>query len=230
VYEHGAWRKLRFHDYAEIYERPGLYEHLFYGLLGCRSPTRVARLLLDVCEDAEIAPRDMRVVDIGAGNGIMGQRLRERGVGRVMGIDILPSAAHAAERDRSGVYDEYLVEDLTRLRPDVESRVRAFRPTCLTCVAALGFGDIPPSVFYNVLGLLPKGSLLAFNIKEDFLDARYTHGFSELIRRALEGRVLRAEATRRYQHRRGVDGRGIFYTAFVATKLDEVPASMLIDP
>ena len=106
--------RLRFHDYGSIYERPGLYEYLFYDLLECRSP--------------------------------------ERGVG-----------------------------------------------------------------------------LLAFNIKEEFLDARYTLGFSELMRRMLNDGVARLDASLRYRHRNSAAGAPIFNTAMVAAKLKEIPASMLVD-
>ena len=44
VRQNGATRKVRFHDYGEIYELPGLYERLFYDHLKCTSPETVARL------------------------------------------------------------------------------------------------------------------------------------------------------------------------------------------
>ncbi|MGH3822900.1 MAG: methyltransferase, partial [Pseudonocardiaceae bacterium] len=34
----GERRRIRFHDYHEIYSIPGLYERLFYDTLGCESP------------------------------------------------------------------------------------------------------------------------------------------------------------------------------------------------
>jgi hypothetical protein len=73
------------------------------------------------------------------------------------------------------------------------------------------------------------GGMLAFNIEEDFLDARYTHGFSELIRRMMAGKIIRVEATRRYRHRLSAAGEPIYYTAMVATKLAEIPEAMLVD-
>ena len=36
--EDGKRRKFRFHDYDEIYRRPGLYEHVIYERLKCNSP------------------------------------------------------------------------------------------------------------------------------------------------------------------------------------------------
>ena len=38
--EDGEAKRLRFHDYDEIYKRPGLYEQLFYERLGCNSPEK----------------------------------------------------------------------------------------------------------------------------------------------------------------------------------------------
>src|SRR5215210_5008340 len=43
--EGGETRQIRFHDYAEIYRVPGLYERLFYEGLRCRSPAAVCGLL-----------------------------------------------------------------------------------------------------------------------------------------------------------------------------------------
>ena len=76
---------------------------------------------------------------------------------------------------------------------------------------------------------MAPGGLLAFNIKEDFLDARYTHGFSELFRRMMNGKLVRVEATRRYRHRLSAAGEPIFYTAMVATKLAEIPDALLVE-
>ena len=60
-----------FHDYDAIYDRPGLYEQLFYERLRCSSPevvtTRLARALKHEGETLETH----RVLDLGAGNGIV---------------------------------------------------------------------------------------------------------------------------------------------------------------
>jgi hypothetical protein len=109
-------------------------------------------------------------------------------------------------------------------------RLRELRPNALVCVAALGFGDIPPPAYHQAAAAVPIGGHLAFNIKEEFLDERYTHGFSELIRRMISERIVRVEATRRYCHRLSAIGEPIFYTAMVATKLEQIPESMLVDP
>ena len=56
IRENGRWRRLRFHDYHEIYERPGLYEYLFYELLECQSPRRVVGLLGEVRGPVMVVP------------------------------------------------------------------------------------------------------------------------------------------------------------------------------
>ena len=38
-------RKIRFHDYDEIYQIPGLYEQLFYDRLKCSSPAKITSIL-----------------------------------------------------------------------------------------------------------------------------------------------------------------------------------------
>jgi predicted TPR repeat methyltransferase len=230
VLEGEAWQRIRFHDYARIYERRGLYEHLFYGLLECDSPRRVVRLLDDVRREARGAKGPLHAIDLGAGNGMVAEQLRKIGADRILGIDLLPEAHAAALRDRPHVYTDYLVADLCDPRAEVISRVRELRPSALVCVAALGFADIPAEAYYHAASLVPNGGLLAFNIKEEFLDERYTHGFSELIRRMVREQVVRIEAMRRYCHRLSAAGEPIFYTAMVATKLEDIPRSMLVDP
>lgn len=229
VNEDGSWQRIRFHDYAEIYRRQFLYEHLFCGLLRCRSPQRVVALLREVRAD-QGATEPLRAIDLGAGNGLVGGELTRLKPERVIGIDILPEARDAARRERPGVYDDYLVADLARCSPDVETQLRAVGANCLTCVAALGFGDIPARAYYNAVRFVERGGLIAFNIKEDFLDPRYTHGFSELIRRSQQEGMLRFEATRRYVHRVSTVGEPLHYTAIVATKLAEIPESLLVEP
>lgn len=228
IYEENSWRKLRFHDYGEIYRRPGLYEYLFYGLLQCQSPKRVVGLLQEVREDMETT-EPVRAIDFGAGNGIVGTELKRIGAASVAGMDILKEARGAAQRDYPGVYSDYIVADMTDPPAAVDRRLRALRPNVLTCVAALGFGDIPPRAYYNTAGYVEIGGLLAFNIKAEFLDARYTYGFSELMRCMVNEGVVRLEATRRYRHRLAANGEPIYYTAMVATKLAQIPESMLVE-
>ncbi|HEX2300471.1 MAG TPA: methyltransferase domain-containing protein, partial [Pseudonocardiaceae bacterium] len=113
VYLDGQWQEIRFHDYGQIYAIEGLYERLFYDILECRSPDVLSAAFGKQLQRSAIAPGDLRVLDLGAGNGIMGEKLAELGVGSVVGVDILPEAQRAAQRDRPGVYAEYHVLDMS---------------------------------------------------------------------------------------------------------------------
>src|SRR5215207_5517839 len=96
----GERRRIRLHDYAAIYEIPGLYEQLFAERLECTSPQVVCDLLRDALEYAGADPAAMAVLDFGAGNGMIGELLDEIGFARIVGVDLLPEARAAALRDR----------------------------------------------------------------------------------------------------------------------------------
>ncbi len=77
----GRKRKIRFHDYNEIYQVPGLYEQVFYERLKCISPSKVASILESAVKQFQDNFTELRVLDLGAGNGMMGEELKKRGVG-----------------------------------------------------------------------------------------------------------------------------------------------------
>ena len=83
------------------------------------------------------------MVDFGAGNGLGGEGLRALGVGELVGVDLEPMARTAAERDRPGVYGDYLVGDLGAWSEDELDRLRAHRPTALVALSAVGVGHVP---------------------------------------------------------------------------------------
>ncbi|MBI1371983.1 MAG: methyltransferase domain-containing protein [Phycisphaera sp.] len=223
----GQTRRIRFHDYHDVFKVPGLYEHLFYHTLECCSPTRVTRLLADVLLDHRDCPDDLHVLDVGAGNGMVGDELDARGVQKIVGIDIIPEAREATLRDRPGLYHDYLVTDLTNLPERDEETLRKHQFNCLTTVAALGFGDIPPRAFVKALDLIETPGWIAFNIKEDFIHERDASGFCRLIRRLARDEVIQPQAYRRYPHRLSVAGEPLHYVGMVARKLRDVPDDML---
>jgi len=221
----GRWKKIRFHDYDEIYAIPGLYETLFYDVLKCSSPIKIRKMLKRCIHEARVAPGDLRVLDLGAGNGMVGEELASLGVRHMVGVDIIRAAAEAVNRDREELYDDYLVVDMTDLSDRHIRRFESFKPNCLTCVAALGFGDIPPAAFANAYNLIARGGWVAFNIKSDFLEAKDPCGFAGLIRRMIDERLLSVHAGDQYEHRLATSGDPLLYTAFVGVKNRDVPAS-----
>lgn len=214
----GHRRRIRFHDYDEIYSIPGLYEQLFYAELDCRSPEVVCGLLREQLDEGGHDPAKLTVLDLGAGNGMVGEALKARGAGTVVGVDILPEAREAAERDRPGTYTEYIVGDLTAPTAEVEARLDAYRFGVMTTVAALGFGDIPPEAFSYAYDRLVPDGWLAFCIKEDFLDDDEPSGFAGLIRRMIGEGSLDVFAERRYRHRLSAQGEALHYVAMVGRK------------
>jgi trans-aconitate methyltransferase len=217
----GETRKIRFHDYGRIYEIPGLYEHIFYEKLKCESPTVVSDLLLEAVTAAGQDPAEIPVLDLGAGNGIVGEALRDRGFKEIVGVDIIPEAGEAALRDRPDVYAEYHVCDMTDPPADVRAALEARKFKAMTSVAALGFGDIPPDVFTAAYDLVEDGGWIAFNIKQDFLGDDDDTGFEELIGGMLTGRGgIEKRGHRRYRHRLDVSGEPLYYEALVGIKCD----------
>jgi len=56
------------------------------------------------------------------------------------------------------------------LRIAYEESLLGWRFDCLTYVAALGFGDIPPRALFTAMKKIRTDGWLAFNSKESFLD------------------------------------------------------------
>lgn len=222
--EHGHEACIRFHDYAAIYARPGLYEQLFYDRLKCASPRKLVELLDEVVSDAGEDTSRLRILDVGAGNGMVGELLLEQSAARVVGVDILAEAKAAAMRDRPGVYDAYYVLDLTRDRDPLLQELEGWNFDAMICVAAIGFGDIPVAAFRTAYNLVADRGWIAFNIKETFLDRDDTSGFSQLIQRLIHDDYLRLHHLERYRHRLSIEGRPLHYYAVLGRKrrdLDE---------
>ncbi len=223
----GPPRRVRFHDYDEIYAIPGFYERLFYDELKCTSPTVVRELLAGALEERGAKPDSLRVLDVGAGNGMVGEELDRLGADHLVGVDIIPEARDAALRDRPGVYDDYLVVDLTDPTPAEHVALRDGRFTAMTCVAALGFGDIPPEAFARAYDYVEVGGYVAFNLKDRFLEDDDPSGFNLLIRDLLNEDVLHPLTRRSYVHRLSVAGEELRYEAIVAEKRGPLPAGSL---
>ena len=150
---------IRFHDYDQIYLRPGLYEQVFYERLKCTSPRKVSDIIQRTLDAMGEYISELRVLDLGAGNGMMGEELKRHGVSRLVGVDIIPEARDACWRDRPAVYDDYYVADFTQLKERHKDELTDWSFNCLTSVAALGFGDIPPPAFFQALQLIRMDGL-----------------------------------------------------------------------
>jgi SAM-dependent methyltransferase len=219
----GHRRRIRFHDYHEIYSIPGLYEYIFYDKLKCSSPQTVRGLLEEQLRADSVDVRKLRALDVGAGNGMVGEELAQMGVQHLVGVDIIQEAEDAANRDRPSVYNDYFVVDLTDIGAEDRRSLEVHRFNCLASVGALGFDDMPPRAFAEAYNFVSSPGWIAFNIKGVFLDERDQTGFSRLIGRMFNEGILEQRAQCRYQHRLSVTGRPLHYEAIVSVKHDDVP-------
>ena len=223
----GGQRKIRFHDYDEIYQVQGLYEQVFYDRLKCTSPSKVTTILESSVKQSQDSFTELRVLDLGAGNGIMGEELKKHGVSRLIGVDIIPEAYDATIRDRPGLYDAYYVEDFADLDKDKKEDIASWQCDCMVAVAALGFGDIPTKAFIEAFNIIKAEGWIAFNIKESFFDTSDESGFSRMIRESIFSKYLDVYHIERYRHRLSIEGEPLYYFAIAGRKNADVPAEFL---
>jgi len=223
----GNNRKIFFHEYSEIYKIKGLYEQLFYERLKCNSPEKVSEALKYSLSQVKENFSELRVLDLGAGNGMMGEQLRKKGVARLVGADIIPEAKEATERDRPMSYDAYYVEDFCNLTMKQRKDLQDWSFNCLTTVAALGFEDIPTKAFTEAFNILQRKGWIAFNIKESFLNKGDETGFSIAIRELIFSKYLDIYYLERYQHRVSLEGQPLYYFSIAGRKNDDIPQDLL---
>ncbi len=223
----GKERKILFHEYEEIYKIKGLYEQLFYERLKCNSPSKVSEALRYSLSQVRENLSELRVLDLGAGNGMMGEQLRKQGVARLVGVDIIHEAKEATERDRPMIYDSYYITDFCKLTPDQKEDLKEWSFNCLTTVAALGFGDIPAKAFMEAFNILRGKGWITFNIKETFLDKSDQTGFSIAVRELIFSEYLDVYYLERYQHRLSVEGQPLYYFAISGRKNSDIPQDFL---
>jgi len=218
IVEDGQRRRIRCHDYREIYAVPGLYERIFTDVLSCCSPQVVVDLLDETLIRQEQNPNELRAVDLGAGNGMVAEELDRIGADSIVGVDLLDEAKEAAERDRPGLYDAYHALNLTELDPAIRHDLESREFNCLTCVAALGFGDMPPDAFRAAYDLVAPGGWIAFNIRDQFIASGDATGFGGLLDRMFDDGELVEHTRHRYPHRVSVSGEPLHYVAIIAQK------------
>lgn len=211
---------MRIQDYDRVYAVPGLYEAVVQDALQCASPRTTAEELVDAARRAGKDPAQMRVLDLGAGNGVVAGELWRLGVRTIFGVDGVEQAASAAARDHGEHYVDYYVDDLTdptRMRDvAIEHGIDA-----ISCAGALGGGHVPAAGFFSVWGALPAGGLLAATARpaapdapEDSADA-----FDRLVADAQgEGGGSELLVRRPFRHRLLAAGGEVTYEVVVARR------------
>lgn len=113
-------------------------------------------------------------LDVGAGNGIVGQELRIQLKGRIrylVGTDIIPEARKAAVRDRPEVYDQYIVADLLADSEKLVPKQGSYDILVICAAFGPGWGDMPIETLRTVRDLLESNGFLAITVHEKWLES-----------------------------------------------------------
>ena len=214
-------QKAHLHDYGLFYEIPGLYDSFYKGLK-CQSPRVVCDALKTKMLEHRRDQKPLRVLDFGAGSGQVGEQMaRELDCESVVGLDIIPQAREAAERERPEVYDEYYVLNMAEPTDEELMELAKWDFNTLVTVAALGFGDICTKAFLNAYNLLNKGAWVAFNIKDRFLSEQDETGFADTINSLMDNGFNMVES-KRYRHRLSLAGKPLHYYVIIGQKTRDI--------
>ena len=213
--------KIQFHDYERIYKTPGLYEKIFHEKLKCQSPRVIAEMLHKLMNKEKDNLDEIKVLDYGAGNGLVAEALQTEHPELIVGIDIIEEAKEAALRDRSEVYEDYFVTDLGEPEEEVIEKLQSYDLNTLVSVAALGFGHIPPQSFINAFNLIEQDGYIVFNLRDKFLMKDDNSGFKKTLDWLADNYIDIVEE-KTYVHRLSVNGDPIHYTAIAGKKLNAI--------
>jgi SAM-dependent methyltransferase len=215
----GTWRQVRFRGDSRLWEWPRVYETLVRNLLRGNAPGAIAHLLDRQLRAAGRRAADLRTIDLGAGNGWMGEELASLGIGEVVGVDATAAAAAAAERDHPDVYKSYLVLDMRRLSEAQRDELMNFDFNCMVCVDALAADEPAPNAFTEGFNLLAPDGWVAFHLSAETAEGGRDSRFARLIHRMIQSGAMNVATQQRYRHRFSSHGQPIFHVGVVARKV-----------
>jgi len=221
--QNGTERKVRIHDYVELYSIPHLYECVM-NELQAKSHTVLASLLIDQVTQAGGKAADLVVLEVGAGSGMFGKALADAGVNSITGIDILPEAAIAADREYPGVYENYYVEDLTKLSSQTLENLKNQEFNCIVCGSALGFNHITAPCWATAFNLISDKGWVAFNVQKERWEDTGKDSFLGWHPWVAQTDIFEINQAQKYQHRFYMDGRSLEYFAILGRKQADITA------
>ncbi|AOY80723.1 class I SAM-dependent methyltransferase [Moorena producens JHB] len=219
--QNGTKRKIRLHDYVEVYQIPYLYEHLM-DKLDSQSHTVLTSLLVEQFTQAGGTVEDMVVLDMGAGSGLVGKTLADLGVKSIVGIDIIPEAAEAAQRQYPGVYEDYHVGDLANLTETTKEALSRRGFNCLICCSALSNGHVPADALSVVYNQTAPDGWIAFNVAQYFWKDHTETGFQQQHPWVTDQNIFEVVQIQPYRHRFYTDGRPLEYVAIIGRKRSSI--------
>lgn len=226
ITENGRERRLKLHDYAEVYRIPGLYNYLALEKLAYRSPQVMATLLIENLKNSGESVEELKLLELGAGSGLFGQAVAKLGATSIIGIDIVPEAAEATRRDAPGVYENYFVEDLTQLSKSTRDLLNEKKLNGFICCSALSEGHIPVKAFATGMNLIKDRGWVLFNVAKTSYECQENcPEFVNFYRQAVEKDYLKIHNTQPYLHRRFLNGQPLEYVAILAKKQTDIPVT-----
>jgi len=214
--QNGQERKILLHDYTEMYQNPGLYEHICYQHLDYQSPRMLSAFLIEQVVRTKQAVAELKMLELAAGSGLTAREFVASGVKSITGIDNNSAAAEAAKRESAGIYEDYYVEDLTRIKPETEQSLKNKSFNCLICCSALP--ALPADVFVNALNLIRPNAWMAFNVLKDIWEDTGSAGFVNLHPWVNNHEIFEIREQRFFRRRYTTYGRPLEDVAIVGIK------------
>ena len=199
-------RTVNIHDYDAIYSVPGLYEHVLQLRLQSRSPQMLASSLSARVAASDDAATPVRCLDVGAGVGLSGAALSVAGLVPAVGLDVSRLAGVAVQRDRPGLYEQFVVGALGEI--ELDALIERHRINALVSSAALTGGHIEPDVLADTWAAFAPGDWLAFTCLESRAD-RARAGFEAWTDFELD---------ERFRHRVLTTGEPVFFRVLVGRR------------
>lgn len=215
-FDDGREERMRLHEYDRVYAIPGLYEEVVQRRLECYSPRVLADALVEAARADGTEPAELRVFDLAAGNGVTGEQLAQRGVTELVGSDNAPVAEEAAQRDRPGLYSEYVVGDIDDT-PRLGELVGERRLNALVCAGALGLGHITAESFDRLWSEFPAGSWFSTCLHEDLAEPGGSD-FGDYLQQLEAGDRGEIVSRERFRHRLLMNGDAVHYVAIAVRK------------
>ena len=138
--------------------------------LGFSAPRAGAELLATY-----VADKGARVLDAGAGTGMVGEELDRLGFQRITALDMSPGMLATAEA--KSVYKELVVGELGKPLPFETGGFAG-----VTCIGVLTFGHAPPEALDELVRVTKAGGTVVFSMRTDY----YTEGGFDARQAALE--------------------------------------------
>jgi SAM-dependent MidA family methyltransferase len=221
ITENGKESRIKLHDYAKIYSKPGLYEQLAVEILGYRSHEFMANFLSEELKSQNVPFPSLQILELGAGSGLFGREIYKHGIKQLIGIDITPEAAEAANYGDDKTYQHYFIEDFTNITSSTKEFITNKKINIFVCCSALSDGHIPISAFINGINLVDLDGWVLFNISKSSYENKDNEVMT-FFNEAVEKQQLKPITIKSHTHRKFCNGDNLEYMTFLVKKLSPI--------